>query len=192
MRADCHFRKRFRDCRSRPSRVHQPRGRFEGAGWLPVLVYAMEGQPPQDRTSASDGSEYMSVPTSIDHAPEAIAEVISTGKKATVKKFVLHRTAIIVAAMAVGGAGIATDALARGGGSGGYLGGGLGGGHFDRMGTGHFGGAMSGDHLGWIGGSHFAGGLHHRSWFREANITTVGKIKLSTDARTSRASAIRF
>jgi hypothetical protein len=55
-----------------------------------------------------------------------------------VKKFVLHRTAIIVAAMAVGGAGIATDALARaGGGSGGHLGGGLGGGHFGGMGGGH-------------------------------------------------------
>jgi hypothetical protein len=33
-----------------------------------------------------------------------------------VKKFVLHRIAIIVAAIAVGSAGIATDALARGGG----------------------------------------------------------------------------
>jgi hypothetical protein len=87
-----------------------------------------------------------------------------------VKKFVLHRTAIIVAAIAVGGAGIATDALARGGGgSGGHLGGGLGGGCFNGMGRGHFGGTMSGGHLGWIGGSHFAGGLHHRSWFRESN-----------------------
>jgi hypothetical protein len=96
----------------------------------------------------------------------AIAEVISTGKKATMQRFVLHKIGIIVAAVAVGGAGIATDSLARGGGgSGGHLGGGLGGGHFDRTGR-DFGGAMSGGHLGWIGGSHFAGGFHHRSWFR--------------------------
>ena len=82
------------------------------------------------------------------------------------KKFVLHRTAIIVAAMAVGGAGIATDAIARGGG------GGAGAGHFDRIAARHFGGAMNGGHLGWKRGAYFAGGLHHRSWFREA--TTAG------------------
>jgi hypothetical protein len=44
------------------------------------------------------------------------------------------------------------------------------------MGGSHFGGAMSGGHLSWIGGSHFAGGLHHRSWFREANIVNDGKL----------------
>jgi hypothetical protein len=60
----------------------------------------------------------------------------------------LHRIAIMVAAIAVGSAGIATDVLARGGGGGGHFGGGMGGGHFGRMGEGHFGGAMSGGHFG--------------------------------------------
>jgi hypothetical protein len=106
----------------------------------------------------------MSAKKSIGHADAlwgSIDEVISTGKEATVKKFVLHRIAIIVAAIAVGSAGIATDALARGGGGGGH-GGGLGGAHFGGMGGGHFGGAMGGGHLGRIGGEHFGriGGEH--------------------------------
>jgi hypothetical protein len=61
----------------------------------------------------------------------------------------LHRIAIMIAAIAVGSAGIATDAFARGGGGGGHFGGGMGGGHF--------GGAMSGGHLGGIGGGHLGG-----------------------------------
>src|SRR5260370_37378165 len=68
----------------------------------------------------------MSAKKSIGHADALwgrIDEVISTGREATVKKFVLHRIAIIVAAIAVGSAGIATDALARGGGGGGHGGG---------------------------------------------------------------------
>jgi hypothetical protein len=84
----------------------------------------------------------------------SIDAVISTGKEATVKKFLLHKIAIIVAAMAVGSAGIATDALARGGGAGGH-GGGLGGAHFGVMGGGHYGGAIGGGHLGRMGGEHF-------------------------------------
>jgi hypothetical protein len=34
---------------------------------------------------------------------------------------------------------------------------------------------MNGGPLGGRGEPHFAGGLHHRSWFREANITAVGR-----------------
>ena len=59
----------------------------------------------------------------------------------------LHRIAIVFAAIAVGSAGISTDALARGGGGGSHFGGGMGGGHFERMGEAHFGGAMSGGHF---------------------------------------------
>ena len=73
------------------------------------------------------------------------------------KNFALHKIAIIVAAMAVGGAGISTDALARGGGGGGHGGGGA-----------HFGGAMGGGHMGRIGGEHFGGERQHfgehRDW----------------------------
>jgi hypothetical protein len=67
-----------------------------------------------------------------------------------VKKFVLHRIGIIVAAIAVGGAAIATDALARGGG-GGHFGGAMGGGHIGRTGGEHFGGKRQhfGEHRGW-------------------------------------------
>jgi hypothetical protein len=78
------------------------------------------------------------------------------------KKFLLHRIAIIVAAIAVGSAGIVTDALARGGGGG--HGGGLGGAHFGGMGGGHFGGAMGGGHLGRIGGEHFGGGAERQRY----------------------------
>ena len=59
-------------------------------------------------------------------------------------KFMLQRIAILAAAIVVGSAGLATDALARGGGGGSR--GGLGGGHFGAMG--HFGGAMMGGHFG--------------------------------------------
>ena len=88
-----------------------------------------------------------------------------SGKKATLKKFMLHKVAIIVAAIAVGGACMATDAIARGGGhggSGGQFGGRLGGSHFDRMGGGHF--LMSGGHLGGIGGDHFGGRAEHQRY----------------------------
>jgi hypothetical protein len=64
----------------------------------------------------------------------------------------LHRIAIIVAAIAVGSAGIATDAFARGGG--GHVGGG--------MGEGHFGGAMSGGHFG--GRAEHQRDGHDRGW----------------------------
>ena len=76
----------------------------------------------------------------------------------------LHRIAIMVAAIAVGSAGIATDAFARGGGGGGgQFGGGMGGGHFGLMGEG-FGGAMSRGHLGGIGGGHFGGRAEHQRY----------------------------
>ena len=49
----------------------------------------------------------------------------------------LYRIAILAAALVVGSVGMATDALARGGGGGSR--GGLGGGHFGGMGEAHFG-----------------------------------------------------
>ena len=107
----------------------------------------------------------MSGTTSIDHSDAlwgAIAEVISTGKESGVKKFLLHRAAIIVAAIAVGSAGIATDALARGGE--GHSGGGMGSGYFGGMSEGHFGGTMSGGHLGAIVGGHFGGSAEHQRY----------------------------
>jgi hypothetical protein len=55
------------------------------------------------------------------------------GKEAVMTKSVLHRVAIIVATIAVGCAGISTDALARAGRGGGHFG------HFGRTGAGHFG-----------------------------------------------------
>src|SRR3954454_15328577 len=71
--------------------------------------------------------------------------------------FALHKIAMLAVAIAVGSAGIATDAWARGGG-GGHGGGG--GGHFGGgMGGGHFGGGMGGGHLGGMGGGHFGGGM---------------------------------
>ena len=79
------------------------------------------------------------------------------------KKFLLHRIAIIVAAIAVGSAGIATDAFARGGGGGGHFGGGMGGGHFGgAMGGGHFGGGIGGDHFGGRAEDQRFG--HYRGW----------------------------
>jgi hypothetical protein len=75
------------------------------------------------------------------------------------KKFALHKIAIIVAAIAVGSAGIATDALARGGG-GGHFGGAMGGGHFGGIGGEHFGGEHQhfGEHRGWRAPYEYYGG----------------------------------
>ena len=67
--------------------------------------------------------------------------------------FALHKIAMLAVAIAVGSAGIATDAWARGGGGGG----GGGGGHFGGGGGGHFGGGMGGGHLG--AGAHLGGAL---------------------------------
>jgi hypothetical protein len=76
----------------------------------------------------------------------------------------LHRIAIMIAAIAVGSAGIATDAFARGGGGGGHFGGGMGGGHFGgAMSGGHLGG-IGGGHLGGIGGGHFGGRAEHQRY----------------------------
>src|SRR5215831_14153841 len=63
----------------------------------------------------------------------------------------LHRIAIMVAAIAVGSAGIATDALARGGSGGGG-------------GGGHCGGAMSEGYLCGIGVGHLGGRAEHRRY----------------------------
>jgi hypothetical protein len=78
----------------------------------------------------------------------------------------LHRIAIMVAAIAVGSIGIATDALARGGGGGGHFSGGMGGAHFGRIGEGHFGGSMRGGHLGRTSGGHFGGRAEHQRYGR--------------------------
>src|SRR5258708_31083728 len=95
----------------------------------------------------------MSFTTSVDYSLwGAGAEAISTGKEATVKAFVLHRITILVAAIAVGGAGISTDALARGGGHGGSA---IGEGHLGETGGGRFG-----------GGAAHPGYGHSRGWGR--------------------------
>jgi hypothetical protein len=146
----------------------------------------LAGRSPQWRASrdkieqtlpkVANNSQLRHRSTTPTRSGRAIAEVMSIGTEATVKKFVLHRIAIIVAAIAVGGAGISTEALALAAGwGGGHGGGGLGAGHFGELGGSHFGGAMNGGPLGGRGEPHFAGGLHHRSWFREANITAVGR-----------------
>jgi hypothetical protein len=118
---------------------------------------------------AEEGVRSSNVFLNADALRGAIAEVISTGKESAVKKkesavqkFVLHRIAIIVAAIAVGSAGLATDALARGGGGEGHSGGGMGGGHFGGMGEGHFGGKMSGGHFG--GRAEHQPYGHYRGW----------------------------
>src|SRR3979409_2283384 len=50
MRADCDFRERFRDCRSHPW-AGTPTQRAIRRRWLAARAgYAMESQPPQDRT----------------------------------------------------------------------------------------------------------------------------------------------
>src|SRR3954453_23706111 len=77
-------------------------------------------------------------------------EIIRT-KGNVMRKFALHKIAMVAVAIAVGSAGIATDAWARGGGGGGHFGGGMGGGHF--------GGGMVGGHVGGMSGGHFGGGM---------------------------------
>jgi hypothetical protein len=70
------------------------------------------------------------------------------------KKLMPHKIALVVAAIAVGSAGISADALARGGGGGG--GGGHGGGGFG--GGGHIGGGFGGGHIaGGFSGGHLNG-----------------------------------
>jgi len=69
---------------------------------------------------------------------------------AGMRKSTLHRIAIVVVAVALGSAAIATDAVAAGGNAGGHWGGGVGGGQF--------GGAMGG---GRFGGGRFAGRFEH-------------------------------
>jgi hypothetical protein len=66
------------------------------------------------------------------------------------RKSILHRIAIVIAAVAFGSAVIGTDALAAGGNAGVHGGGGMGGGHF--------GGAIAGDRF---GGGSFAGRFEH-------------------------------
>src|SRR6266487_3135648 len=80
-------------------------------------------------------------------------------KVAAVKKFMLHRIAVVVVAAALGSAAIATDAAARGGGGAGHGGGGMGGGHFGgAMGGGRIGGGLGGGHF---GAGHFAVRFDH-------------------------------
>ena len=77
------------------------------------------------------------------------------------KKFALHKTLMLIAALAIGSAGIAGDALARGGGGGGGGGGGLGGGSVG----GPAGGGFGGHGMGHMGGGGFAGGDFHGGRF---------------------------
>src|SRR5262249_58274444 len=80
------------------------------------------------------------------------------------RKSTLHRIAIVVVAVALGSAVIATDAVAAGGNAAGHWGGGGGGGQFGgAMGGSHFGGgidrAFGGGHFGGaMGGGRFGGG----------------------------------
>jgi len=81
------------------------------------------------------------------------------------RKSTLHRIAIVVVAVALGSAVIATDAVAAVGNAGGHGGGGMGGGHFGGvMGGSHFGGGIGrgfgGGHFGGaMGGGRISGGL---------------------------------
>ena len=104
------------------------------------------------------GNRCGSASSSTGRDPWGDGRVGSNGKAAAMKKFALHRIAVVVMAIALGSAAIATDAVARGGGGGGHGGGGMGGGHFGGgIGGGHFGGGMGGGHFGGgIGGGHFA------------------------------------
>ena len=72
--------------------------------------------------------------------------MVLIGKEVIMNKIV-HRMAIIVATLAVGGAGVATDALAHAGRAGAHFG------HFGRTGGGHFGVGAAyqgyGDYRGW-------------------------------------------
>ena len=101
------------------------------------------------------------------------------------KKFALHKTLMLIAALAIGSAGIAGDALARGGGGGGGGGGGYGGGGGGMGGGGgghggggfggggmgggsvggHAGGGFGGHGMGHMGGGGFAGGDFHGGRF---------------------------
>ena len=84
------------------------------------------------------------------------------------KKFALHKTLMLIAALAIGSAGIAGDALARGGGGGGGGGGGFGGGGGGMGGGsvgGHAGGGFGGHGMGHMGGGGFAGGDFHGGRF---------------------------
>jgi hypothetical protein len=91
---------------------------------------------------------------------------MSDGKEATMKRTALHKITILAAAIALGSASMATEALARGGGGGfggGHFGGGgFGGAHFGAggLGGGHFGG-FGGGRLGGLGGARFGGGFGH-------------------------------
>ena len=107
------------------------------------------------------------------------------GKVILMKKFALHKTLMLIAALAIGSAGIAGDALARGGGGGGGGGGGFsgggggmgggggghGGGGFGGGGMGggsvggHAGGGFGGHGMGHMGGGGFAGGDFHGGRF---------------------------
>jgi hypothetical protein len=97
------------------------------------------------------------------------------GKVILMKKLALHKIVVLIAALAVGSASIAGDALARGGGGGGGGGFGGGGGGGFGGGGGHGGdgfggggpggggfgghpGGLGGGHMGGFGGGHFAGG----------------------------------
>ena len=84
------------------------------------------------------------------------------------KKFALHKTLMLIAALAIGSAGIAGDALARGGGGGGGGGGGFSGGGGGMGGGsvgGHAGGGFGGHGMGHMGGGGFAGGDFHGGRF---------------------------
>jgi hypothetical protein len=77
----------------------------------------------------------------------------------------LRKTMIVLATAAALTGALTADAVARGGGGGGGHGRGFGG-------DGHMVGGFGGAHMGGSSEAHFSGGLHHRSWFREANTTT--------------------
>jgi hypothetical protein len=93
-------------------------------------------------------------------------------ERKVMKRPKLHKIAIVLAAIAVGSAGISADALARGVGGGhmgggfggGHMGGGFGGGHIGGggPGTAHVGGGFGGSH---IGGGHVGGSLGNRPHF---------------------------
>ena len=73
------------------------------------------------------------------------------------KKHLLCKIAIVVAAMAIGGAGMASDALARGGGGGG-------------------GGAFAGAHFGGVGGRQFSGAGRARPFAGRAVHRRFGRV----------------
>ena len=97
-------------------------------------------------------------------------------ERKAMKRPKLHKIAIVLAAIAVGSAGISADALARGVGGGhtgggfggGHMGGGFGGGHIGGggLGTAQVGGRFGGSHIsgGHIGGGHIGGRPHFGGW----------------------------